>query len=53
MFYDVVIFEGKLVHVAGGKLGITIPSWIARKLEERGLKGAKVIVHIYIPKHSI
>jgi len=49
-FYDVVIFEAKLTHVAKDRLGVYLPTWLGRLLEKKGHKGKKVIVHIYIPK---
>ncbi len=51
-FYDVVIFEATLTHVAKDRMGVYLPAWLSRKLEEKGLKGKKVIVHIYIPREG-
>jgi len=52
MYYDVIIFEASMSKVAGDRLGIVIPTWLSRKLEEKGLRGKKVIVHIYIPREE-
>ncbi len=52
MYYDVIIFEASLAKVTGDRLGVIIPTWISRKLEEKGLKGKKVIVHIYVPREG-
>jgi len=52
MYYDVIIFETHLAKVTENRLSVIIPTWISRKLEEKGLKGKKVVVHIYIPREG-
>ena len=51
MSAETYVFIARLSHVGGGKPGIYIPKELWIDLEKH--IGKKVIIHIYIPKHSI
>jgi len=48
---EVFVFEARLTHVTGRKLGVYVPKELERAISK--YLGKKVVVHIYIPKYPL
>lgn len=51
MSAEVFVFEARVTHVAGKKVGVYVPKELEREISK--YLGKKVIVHIYVPKYEL
>ncbi len=50
MSHEVFVFEARLTHVAGKKIGVYVPKELERDIEQH--LGKKVVVILYVPKRG-